>query len=119
MENLDHYSQCIVANTQQLLETSLNTIQAEQVRIIYDSTVKLLDCYYEMREQAEASTEQHAIMCHDLSNKLTPIRGYAQLLNRGVIGVLTTAQKKYIGNIIQYAESLRSEISGNSNELVV
>lgn len=63
----------------------------------------LLSMEYEAVPLAEFSPE----MRHDLSNPLTPMRGYSDLLSMGVIGSLNERQQNYVERICQSTIELR------------
>ncbi len=73
--------------------------------------------YAEVQRANEAKSEFVSFVAHELKNPMTSIKGYAELLSKGVVGPITEAQTNFLHTIhsnVERMSTLVSDLNDNS-----
>src|SRR5690606_5605258 len=67
--------------------------------------------YHELERANQSKSEFVSFVAHELKNPLTSIKGYSDLLSKGMAGRLSEQQSAFIGTIRANAERMNTRVS--------
>jgi len=67
--------------------------------------------YAEIQRANEAKSEFVSFVAHELKNPMTSIKGYTELLSKGVVGPITEAQSNFLNTIHSNVERMSTLVS--------
>lgn len=119
MQTIERQINAILQTTHYLLDDPvLNDKQRDLLHIIRRNTQTMHAVYQAWSGQASPETvdidaenlNDAAYLRHTLGNMLTPIRGYAQVLQQGTAGTLTLQQDACMQAICTVADTMRGQL---------
>lgn len=107
---MQQHAESIISHTQALMtETAtLNVAQIKYLEKISRNTREFLDVFGRLDKMP--LPDLVSVLNHDIRNVITPIVGYAELLDMQVVGELTSQQQSKIKSVCQDAEQLRDAL---------
>lgn len=106
-EKLQQHAQTILDQAQALSDNTsppLNEGQQKYIGRIQRNTTELMDVYSRLRQMP--IRDVMSCLNHDIRNLITPIVGYAELLDMQVVGPLTEQQRNEVRSICRTAREL-------------
>jgi signal transduction histidine kinase len=104
-----------------LLESSNNTQQDVNFlnRLSDHAAIAISNAqlYAEVQRANDAKSEFVSFVAHELKNPMTSIKGYSELISKGVVGPITEAQANFLNTIhsnVERMSTLVSDLNDNS-----
>jgi len=104
-----------------LLESSNNTQQDVNFlnRLSDHAAIAISNAqlYAEVQRANDAKSEFVSFVAHELKNPMTSIKGYTELISKGVVGPITEAQSNFLNTIrsnVERMSTLVSDLNDNS-----
>lgn len=109
--SLDKQIEAILHATEFLLDDAeLNIKQRELLEIITRNVEAMQDAFDESTVAAGVDAPDASHLRHTLGNMLTPIRGYAQVLQMDSVGTLSPLQRTAMEAICTVADDMREHL---------